>query len=175
MVRCLEESVGCYGTRHHLRENYGVDSVAVESLLKPHSWVPTSMSMTISCDLAFTNVTLERVFGLSLCCVGTRVLLFTNNIHALHSGFSGTNLINLIQSLCEKSPWTWSQQNVQPWPLFSRSYAYCLLCYARYKQDLASRRCFSRASPFGRCSCGGILKHHNCKHISTADLIHSFE
>jgi hypothetical protein len=60
-------------------KNYGVDSVAVESLLKPHSWVPSSVSMTISCDLAFTNVTLERVFGLSwsirvqrVCCARCR-------------------------------------------------------------------------------------------------------
>jgi hypothetical protein len=28
--------------------NRGVDSTAVESLLKPHSWVPTSVSMIIN-------------------------------------------------------------------------------------------------------------------------------
>jgi hypothetical protein len=29
-------------------KNYGVDSTAVETHLKPHSWVPTSVSLSIS-------------------------------------------------------------------------------------------------------------------------------
>lgn len=29
-------------------KNYGVDSTGVETLLKPHSWVPTSVSVIIS-------------------------------------------------------------------------------------------------------------------------------
>lgn len=48
---------------HIYDKNYGVDSTAVESLLKPHLWVPTSVSITISCDLNFTNVGLEHIFG----------------------------------------------------------------------------------------------------------------
>ena len=41
-------------------KNYGVDSTAVESLLKPDSWVPTSVSVTII-SLYFTDPSLERI------------------------------------------------------------------------------------------------------------------
>lgn len=46
-------------------KHYGIDSVAVETILKADSWVPTSVRTSISLFLTFTNPSSECILGLS--------------------------------------------------------------------------------------------------------------
>jgi hypothetical protein len=47
-------------------QDYGVGSTAVEALLKPQSWVPTSVRLELPL-LTMTNQPIERIFR-SPCC-----------------------------------------------------------------------------------------------------------
>lgn len=84
--------------------NCGVDSTAIESLLKPHSWVPTSMSIIVNCfSLLLTHNQNTFLDCLSPLGLNVFVALIVNLLHKFELGLWRMLLVHLLRILCTMS------------------------------------------------------------------------